>query len=249
MQLSSLVDDYRSCEAALARAIENECDDVVRELDVKMAWLRKVIRAFPATRPDEKRLQIDFFMDVVSQATDADRDVPALVDLEWIVQRNLGPDVETHVAAPEGEVALDGETGRALLDNHQPRADVLAMIERTNLRMALIGRDWRYRYTSPANGQFHSMPVEAFREKHLADLIGDRRFNGRARAYLQRCFKGEDVTYCYFLETKSRGRLLLECRMLSQRASDESESGAIIVVRDLTNGYRDPVQSAVENHL
>lgn len=249
MQLSSFIDEYRSCDAALGKAVQVEDDDAVRELDLRMAWLRKVIRAYPARNEYHKRQQIDFFMDVVSKATDHHRDLSPLADLEWIIDRNIGPGAERHAPVLNGRSANCGEAGRALFDGLAPRSDALAMIEKTNLRMAVIGRDFQYRYTTPGNGQFHDLPVEAFRDKHLADLIGEKRFSGRAKAYLERCFAGEDITYCYFLDTEAFGRLLLECRMLTLRAGVEADNAALLVVRDLTAGYLDPVRSAEENSV
>lgn len=228
MKLASLIDDYRSCEAQLAQAIQSENAAAIRELDIRMTWFRNVIRDFPVLSQDDKRLQIAFFMEVVAQTTDLEPTLPPLSDLSTI---------------------MDGHITQEMRNGEQPDCETLAMLEGTNLRVSAIGRDLRYRYASPAAGRFHNMPTEAFENLHLIDLIGRERFEKRARGYLERCFAGEDVSYCYYLDTEAHGRLLLECRMLAQYGTGDHADGAVIVLRDLTNGYTDPVKSAEANRI
>ena len=63
MQLSSLIGDYEICVSRLFAAIEAEDLAVIRELDIRMSWLRKAIRDFPAISEKNRRLQIEFFLD------------------------------------------------------------------------------------------------------------------------------------------------------------------------------------------
>lgn len=249
MDLSSLIDDYRHCETALYSAIQTEDSAAIRELDIRMRWFRNSIRDFSSTCMADRCLQIDFFMDLVSKTTDHSADKPPLSDLHAVIDRYIGDGAKSRGNNQNMTPALDGDAGRRIFDDGLPNSEALAMIERSNLRISTVGTDWRIGYTSPANGRFHRKPPEAIHDLHIVELIGDLRFEKRAKAYFERCFGGEDLSYCYYLDTEDRGRLLLECRMLAQRRNDGETAGAIVVMRDLTEGFRNPIRSAEENRI
>lgn len=247
MKLSSLIDDYQTCASRLFAAIEAEDMATIRELDIRMSWLRDAIREFPTATPSEKRRQIVFFLDLLSNATDQDSDVPPLADLRRVIDRHIAELPEGPAPARRGETA---RLGAMLARNDAWNEDALAMIEKSNLRISVIGRDMRYRYTSPANSRFHGIPSDDFEGMHLFDIIGRKRFEKRARAYMERCLAGEDLSYCYYLDTEKHGRLLLECRLLAQYGPDSREpTGVIIIMRDLTRASPDPILSAEENRV
>ncbi|WP_223476328.1 PAS domain-containing protein [Oricola indica] len=249
MDLSSLIDDYRHCETALSRAIQVEDSAAIRELDIRMRWFRNSIRDASSKCMFERRMQIDFFMDLVSKTTDHSADKPPLSDLHAVIDRYVADGAKSRGNDRNATPALDAELGRRIFEDGLPDREAMSMIELTNLRISTVGTDWRIGYTSPANGRFHGKPPDAIHDRHIVELIGDRRFEKRARAYLERCFGGEDLSYCYYLDTEDHGRLLLECQMLTQRRSDDAVGGAIIVMRDLTEDFRDPIRSAEENRV
>jgi hypothetical protein len=117
------------------------------------------------------------------------------------------------------------------------------------LRISAFDTDFRYTYTSPANSRFHDIPQCAFRGEHVTKMIGEDRFEKRAKAYFDKCLAGEDQCYYYYLDSEERGRQLLECRMLRQSDTNDEALGALIVMRDLTDGFADPLQSAEMNRI
>lgn len=244
MELSSLIDDYRRCETELFDAIEDENTGAIRELDIRMSWTRSLIRDFKAETEKERRQQIEFFLDAVSKSADQMPDVPPIADLRTVIDRNIAEYASGYAALGRGEVA---RIGARLASAGRIEADVLAMIENSSLRISLFGRDMRYRYTSPANSRFHGIPIEDFTGLHLTEVIGRKRFEKRASVYLERCFAGEDLSYCFYHDNEQHGRMLLECRMLPHNGSDEEVTGAIVILRDLTLDHCDPVRSAEAN--
>ena len=100
------------------------------------------------------------------------------------------------------------------------------MIEKTDLRIAAFGKDLRYTYVSPANGRYHDMPAREICGRHVSELIGNARYEKRAKRYFDKCFGGEDQCYYYYLDSKRHGRQLMECRMLAQRDADNDVLGA-----------------------
>lgn len=246
MNLSALIGDYQICASRLFAAIEAEDLAVIRELDIRMSWLRDTIRDFPAISETDRRRQIEFFVDLLSDTTDQNRDVPPLSDLRVVIDRNIMGFARTRAAPLRDQAEA---IASQLAHNNLPDEHAVAAIEMSNLRISVIGRDMRYRYTSPANARFHGMAIEDIEGMHMRDLIGRERYDRRAKAYFERCFAGEDLSYCYYLDTERHGRVLQECRMIPQYGPDGEATGAIVMMREIDTGHIDPVRSAEDNRV
>lgn len=246
MDLSSLIDEYQTCASRLFAAIEAEDLAGIRELDIRMSWLRETIRDYPAISETDKRRQIEFFVDLLSKSTDQGRDVPPIADLRVVIDRNITAYGSDRPAPQRRRAEI---IAFRLAHNSLPDEHAAAAIEMSNLRISVIGRDMRYRYTSPANARFHGIALEDFDGMHMLDLIGRERFEKRAKAYFERCFAGEELSYCYYLDTEKHGRVLQECRMLPQYGPDGETIGAIVMMREIRTGHLDPVRSAEENRV
>lgn len=249
MQLSSLIDEYKACEKALYKAIRTEQIAAIREYDIRMNWLRNVIRDFFAPSAEERMLQISFFMDSISQASDISPRSALFADVQAVIARYV-------TEAPQQAKPTSGKKGGAVAANapeliHAPdrRSELVAMIENTDLRISAFDRDFRYTYTSPGNSRFHDIPQSAFRGQHVTEMIGEERFEKRAKSYFDKCLSGEDQCYYYYLDSEEHGRRLLECRMLRQHDDCDETLGALIVMRDLTDGFADPLRSAELNRI
>jgi len=246
MNLSSLIGDYQTCTSRLFAAIEAEDLAVIRELDIQMSRLRDTIRDFPANSEADKRRQIKFFVDLLSKITDQHQDVPPLADLRAVIDRNITEFTrERTTPLRDHAQSIASQLARISL----PDEHAVSAIEMSNLRISVIGRDMRYRYTSPANARFHDIPIEDFEGMHLRDLIGRDRFERRAKAYFERCLAGEDLSYCYYLNTQKHGQVLQECRMIPQYGADREAIGVIVMMREIKTGHLDPVRSAEENRV
>lgn len=241
MQLSSLIDEYRDCEKALHTAIRTEQIAAIREYDIRMNWLRNVIRDFFAPNADDRMMQVNFFMDSIAQASDVSPQSILFSDIRSVIER--------YVATPLAPDAADTRetAGAAMVHAPDRCSELVNMIERTNLRVSAFDKQFRYTYASPANGRFYNMPQDAFRGRHVAELIGDARYEKRAKAYFAKCLAGEEQCYYYYLDSEERGRQLLECRMLRQADANNDALGALIIIRDLTDGFADPLRSAEDN--
>ena len=246
MNLSSLIGDYRTCASRLFAAIEAEDLAVIRELDIQMSRLRDRIRDFPASSETDKRRQIEFFVDLLSRITEQNQNVPPIADLRAVIDRNIAEFARERTAPLRDQAQ---SIASQLARNSMPDEHAVAAIEMSNLRISVVGRDMRYRYTSPANARFHGMAIEDIEGMHMHDLIGRERFERRAKAYFERCFAGEDLSYCYYLDTEKHGQVLQECRMIPQYGPDGDAIGAIVMMREIKTGHLDPVRSAEENRV
>jgi PAS domain S-box-containing protein len=83
------------------------------------------------------------------------------------------------------------------------RAEYLTqqMFERSTDRISIVGRDYRYQRVNPAFERRWGMPAETIVGMHVANLLGMESFEQMAKAYLDRCFAGEEVSYTDWLTT------------------------------------------------
>ncbi|MFZ2103583.1 MAG: PAS domain-containing protein [Oricola sp.] len=250
MRLPSLIEEYKKCEEALREAIRTERIASVRECDIRMNWIRRVIREFDAKTARDRLLQTEFFLTPISQAADIHPTNSLFDDLRTIIRRYVGAGAgpgkpRQTVRAP----VVPRVDIAAIVTRSRLQAEAIEAIERTDLRVSVIDRDMRYTYTSPANARFHDRPSDEIVGRHVSELIGTERFEKRAKAYFEKCFDGEDQCYYFYLESERDGIHLLECRMLSAHDNDDVPNSAIVLLRDLTNAIIDPIASAEANRI
>jgi C4-dicarboxylate-specific signal transduction histidine kinase len=78
------------------------------------------------------------------------------------------------------------------------------------------------------------MPAETIVGMHVADLLGMESFEQMAKAYLDRCFAGEEVSYADWLTTPF-GRRYSEVTYSPLRPESERVEAALVIIRDLTD--------------
>jgi PAS domain S-box-containing protein len=100
-------------------------------------------------------------------------------------------------------------------------------------RISIVGRDYRYQRVNPAFERRWGMPAETIVGMHVADILGTEGFEQTAKAYLDRCFAGEDVSYAEWF-TLSFGRCYLAVTHSPLRPDSERVEAALVIIRDLT---------------
>jgi PAS domain S-box-containing protein len=115
------------------------------------------------------------------------------------------------------------------------RAEYLTrqMFERSSDRISIVGRDYRYQRVNPAFERRWGMPAETIVGMHVADLLGMESFEQMAKAYLDRCFAGEEVSYAEWFTT-SLGRRYSAVTYSPLRPESERVEAALVIIRDLT---------------
>jgi PAS domain S-box-containing protein len=100
-------------------------------------------------------------------------------------------------------------------------------------RVAIVGRDYRYRRVNPVFERDSKMPAEKIFGMHIADLLGVEAFE-QIKPRLDRCFAGEDVSYAeWFLG--ALGRQYLAPSYSPLRLDSDRVDAALVIVRDLTD--------------
>ena len=106
--------------------------------------------------------------------------------------------------------------------------------ENTECRISLIDTQFRYVTTTRGNREFYNLGERDIVGRHVADVIGDARFTGRARNFLERAFAGERTEYYHALETPD-GLRTMKCVMEPRKAETK---GAVVTMLDVTDELR-----------
>ena len=244
MSLADLIQSHDDCLTKLLAAISADGDyNLINSLDAQMKLLSDSIRDIHLTSPSDINQQIKFFLNRSANIgeetiTSADRQiVEQLVDrytIQPMAEKGLGrnePTVDTQAAVK--------------LREHRFVTDEL--IVQSNSRISLYNLNYRYEYTSLGNAKFHQTDPTQFIGVHVADIIGDRRFQKRAQQYYDRCFEGKPLNYSYYLDVADQGERLMDCQLTPYRDSDGCVRGAFFAIEDITNKIERATQSAMTN--
>ena len=119
--------------------------------------------------------------------------------------------------------------------SERKRAEYLTrqMFERSSDRISIVGRDYRYQRVNPAFERRWGMPAETIVGMYVADLLGMESFEQMAKAYLDRCFAGEEVSYADWLTTPL-GRRYSAVTYSPLRPESERVDAALVIIRDLS---------------
>ncbi len=108
------------------------------------------------------------------------------------------------------------------------------ILRQTTDRISVIGTDFRYKMTNAANAAFSGKSPEEFIGMHVRDHIGAERFDLRAKAHFENCFAGQSVEYEHELKLPSGVTRHIHVRMDPYRDDGGEVTGAMIVLRDIT---------------
>jgi PAS domain S-box-containing protein len=123
--------------------------------------------------------------------------------------------------------------GRDITERKRAEYLTQQMFERSSDRLSIVGRDYRYQRVNPAFERRWGMPAETIVGMHVADLLGMESFEQMTKAYLDRCFAGEEVSYADWLTTPF-GRRYSEVTYSPLRPESERVEAALVIIRDLT---------------
>jgi PAS domain S-box-containing protein len=139
----------------------------------------------------------------------------------------------TFVILAFASVASLSEQKRA--EEARKRAEYLSrqVFETSPDRISIVGRDYRYQRVNPAFERRYGMPAETFVGKHIADFLGREDFEQTAKAFYERCFAGEEVSYAGWF-TLPIGRRYLAITYSPLRPTSERVETVLVISRDLT---------------
>ncbi|MEP0940522.1 MAG: PAS domain-containing protein [Rhizobiaceae bacterium] len=244
MLLSGLIDSHNECVSRLILAIQNDsAPEIIDGLDSRIKLFAGSVRDIHLSSPLDINQQIKFFLNRSQSLgddalTSEDRNTVELLIDRYTNQPNSGRGIGRNDPIVDTQALVNLRDKRFFTDQ---------LIVQSNSRISLYNLDYQYEYTSTGNARFHDTDQASFVGKHVADIVGDRRFKERAKRYYDRCFSGEHLHYSYFLDVADKGERLMDCQLTPYRDSDGSVRGAFFAVEDITDRMERATQSAISN--
>jgi len=244
LEIARLYNDLREREARIRRLVDSNIVGIVigdvqgRLIEANQAFLDIV----GYTREDLVSGRLRWTELTPAEWRDADDQALAQLKATGTVRprekeyfRKDGSRVPVLIARALFEWKPDEGVAFVLDLTERKRADYLArqVFERSPDRISIVGRDYRYQRVNPAVERRWGMPAEAIVGMHVADLLGMEAFEQTAKAYLDRCFAGEEVSYAEWF-TFSHGRRYLAVTHSPLRPDSERVEAALLIIRDLT---------------
>ena len=113
-----------------------------------------------------------------------------------------------------------------------------SVVEQVSDRIFVISISYRYRLTNKANLDYYDMPIEAFLNRSMVDIVGEEEFETHSKRELERCFAGETLRVRR-AGTDGEGRSrMLDILLEPYREVDDRISGAAVTIRDVTEAQR-----------
>jgi hypothetical protein len=221
----------RQADRALARAVDRDRIEDVREAEAHLALAHWAASNHPCHTPEELSAQLRFLIDRLARRSDDGEecaDYRALCDL-------LSRRIEDLLGSPHDRLA----TAAAKPHNAPDPLDNLSVSEfvsRAEDRVSIIGVDYSYLRTSAGNAKFYDTDPDRLHGRHVGEIIGEKRFETRARARLDACFRGHVQDYTHTLEIWRDNRIM-NCRMTPVRDRNDTLIGAQVTMRDVTSLY------------
>ena len=142
------------------------------------------------------------------------------------------------VRSPDIEVMHNLLTDYLLKEQMAPlpvaEPDLKGIIDNSANRISLINLNHEYQFTSHSNAAHYGATQAEIQGKHVAQIIGQKRFEGRAKRFFDKCFDGELVEYAHTLGDVANNTSFLKCRMQPHFDNSGAIAGAIVTMTDIS---------------
>lgn len=224
MSIVTLIAEFNLLNVRLKSALTGDLDiSEVADLVRACAAKQTEIEHFRPDNPREAHEQLQFLLARARDEAPTSRERSAVILATELLNRRAA-------AYPVRSEGLAGQGGGTIVTRED---SLISYVCNAVERLSLIGPDFRYVATSPANAAFYGWTQAAFVGRHLIDVIGVARFETRARARLERAFRGEPQEYTHPLEANGQARTM-RCQIKPVRSVEAKPLGVLVYVRDVT---------------
>ena len=228
-RISALIAHFTHCEQRLVEEIAGKQEvEVVRYLDEKLVATRDELLSTNARTSIEAHEQLCFFLAQLNASTNAPQDSDSMRAIRILIDRYLGDGEE---ALPS--IGADSKSSQRSLwfeDSFEAR-----VLDQSDNRISMIDTDFHYRYTTSRNSRVYGLTPDEVIGRHTAELIGDKRFFGRAKGFLEGSFKGDEQSYYHLGEGGDLQDRILNCQMKPCFNRAGSITGAVVTMKDVTD--------------
>ena len=244
--LTKLITQIRLLEEELAAAIDADKDSSIVALDRQLTNALDRIRSFKPEDATTRKRQINFLLDHLLTPYQDLYETDTLSDIRRLVDEYVHSNHPAKIISPESErvVGHVGKSGYSAFQEIVNSGVCLDNLFESDLRISIINCDGKYQNTSRGNAAFYGLYPDDFRDLHVSRIIGDERYDRRARVHLEKCFDGSCIQY--FHELSDEAESVVSCEMLPYRPNGSEPKGAVVIMRDITNdidGKNQPVLS------
>ena len=142
--------------------------------------------------------------------------------------------LELKVAERTAELTRSNESlKREIAERNQAEYLTGQVFESSPDIVIIIGTDYRYKRVNPIFARNWGRAAESMVGMHVAELAGVEFFEQRLRAFLDRCFAGESVSFEDWFEN-ALGRRYFAVTYSPLRSGSERVEAALAISRDLT---------------
>ena len=236
--LAELVKQFHQLEEEIVLAISADNEETVYQLDRDLEITRRQIASLRPVDPWQRKQQVEFLLGLVVTSNEQLKETEAFRDVHRLIGEYLESQETSKRATREqflskqvGNVTGNPSELAAFLDGGCS-ADLFG----SDLRISIIGLDNTYSRTSCGNALFYGRKPSEIANRHVGDLIGAERFEGRARSYLDQCFQGKSLQYYHLLDHRAdaEDNTIMRCEMIPHCPSGSDVRGAVVIMRDVT---------------
>ncbi|MGH1481758.1 MAG: PAS domain S-box protein [Geminicoccales bacterium] len=109
-----------------------------------------------------------------------------------------------------------------------------SVLDQVHERIYIVGTDYRYRYANQRVFEFDGWNAEEILGQHVVDLVGPLIFRRLVKPRLDRCFRGEDVSFQHWITARSGQRQYIDVLLAPFRDWGGAIVGAIVTIREKT---------------
>lgn len=231
--LQALIDLFWSKYTDLRQAVERNDTLATVALDRDLDPLMLAIFSSQGKDPASIQAQFRFALDLLNEEAD-DRSCVRRNGhlLRMLVERYVAP--ETGLPAkrqPEpGETSIIADaTADGFLDD--------ALLNRISDRIVVIAPSYRIFYTNETNARRLDVSRDELIGRHFAEFVGIHRFRNEFKPGLERCFKGESVSFTYADQVDGQ-TVVIRCRMSPCISGSSQPVGALLVMQETADRRR-----------
>lgn len=239
MNLKEQIRNFNDLNRKLRIEIANQSSlEHLFDLDKRMMDLLYEIRAYRSESVEELKAKMGVFLSML----DKDRnDLPNTLPLDALIDI-MNSEMQGAFSQTSMHEQSRKDTTRpatSIPDIPYSTVNAFDMVGKSHDRISIVDTSFRYVTTSQKNGSFYRLKPYEIIGRHVGDLIGEQRFEGRARRFMEKTFDGERQQYFHRQNVEGNNRIMC-CEMLPLYTSADSTRGLLVAMSDITDLVKSP---------
>lgn len=234
MQISALIEDFYDAEMTLRDVIQEDGSLTrLSECDQRSQECLQAIKEYQPGEYKELREKLHFFIGRLKADISNVSDAYSVDALVHMLEKDFPNPSAITDAITQDDSAVKRDENRFKLVN------AYDLVSKSHDRISIIDRNYRYINTSDRNGDFYGLESRSIVGEHVGAVIGEQRFENRAKRFFNSCFSGSKQDYFHSLTVDGEERIM-SCQMMPLYCDDSSVFGSLVAMNDVTDMVTDP---------